>query len=101
MASATATYSNMAAHTHSHTHLPSIPRLPSSPHFSSAAPALHGIRRLALNSSTARAKFDKFQGQDSIGPVEDEDDGDSVQPQFELDEEEDDRCAYLALIANF
>lgn len=94
MASATFSISNMAAHTHTHTHthLPSLPRLPSTSHFSSSsiAPALARTQRLTLVSSTTRAKFDKFQGDDSIEP--DDDAEDPQQPQFELSEEEDDRC---------
>lgn len=86
MASATFSISNVAAYTH--TRLPLLPRRPSTSHFSSSfiAPALRRTQRLTLT----RAKFDKFQGDDSVEP---DDDGEDPQqpPQFELSEEEDDR----------
>lgn len=84
---ASATYSTMAAHTR----LPSLPTLPSASPFSSSFTGTHRLR-LGLISSTTRAKFDKFQGQDYIEP---EDDNPQL-PQFQVAEEEDDRCAHLA-----
>ncbi|KAL1561903.1 hypothetical protein AAHA92_04545 [Salvia divinorum] len=80
MASATYSISTMAAYTH----LPSLPRLPSTPHFS-ITPAFHRTQRLTLT----RAKFDKFQGDDSVDP---DDDGGENPPQFQISEEEDDSC---------
>ncbi|KAG6420180.1 hypothetical protein SASPL_116699 [Salvia splendens] len=76
MASATFSISTIAAYTH----LPSLPRLPSTSHFS-ITPAFPKTQRLTLT----RAKFDKFQGDDGVEPGEDP-------PQFQISEEEDDSC---------
>ncbi|KAH6820138.1 DUF1995 domain protein [Perilla frutescens var. hirtella] len=81
---ASATYSTMAASTH----LPSIPKLPSTSRFSSIS-SFTGIQRLTLASSSTRAKFDKFEGQDIIEPV---DDPQQLLFQQYEEEEEDDSC---------
>ncbi|XP_047947051.1 uncharacterized protein LOC125193325 [Salvia hispanica] len=80
MASATFSISTVAAYTH----LPSLPRLPSISHFS-ITPTFPITQRLTLT----RAKFDKFQGDDSVEP---DDDGGEDPPQFQISEEEDDSC---------
>ncbi|PIN09036.1 adenylate kinase [Handroanthus impetiginosus] len=75
---ASATYSNLSGY------VASIPRLPSTSHFSSSLHFFGGISRLKLVSrSTTQAKFEKFQGQENL---HDDD------PQQVEETEEDDSC---------